>query len=436
MCPEARESSTPSSAGWQALLAGSLRDRARAAVDDIARALASPPVAWIPDFNAEPYRIARGVSLHSGAASLALFYAYCDKSQLSTLGCADQLTKCLEYVGGALEVTRLEPDFMHGLSGVLWSLDHIATFTGEPLEGLDDAMADADAFLAEHALAEEGFDLWSGLCGYGIYALPRAGEPSARRLLDSLVESLLSTENQEPGVAPWVLRPQLLRRPHRAAPRFPHTHLGVAHGIVGVVGFLAEAHRRGLGAGKIPDVCDRAWRWLDAQKSTDDRGPFWPNFAAPGTPPARGMEMWCNGMPGIATALLAAARKLGHDEMRAWCIARAHELAMLARNSPPLTDISLCHGTAGLGHMFNRFFQHTGDELFADTARAYLQLTLDQQRPGYGVGGFAAYGLNLLGDYVDLFDPGLMMGSSGVGLALLAGVSGQVPLWDRALLLS
>lgn len=435
MCPE-EPKIQDSPANWTILLEGSAREKALAAIEDIAQALISPPPAWIPDFDAESFRISRGLSLGSGSPALALFYTYHARSLNSGPIYAEQLAKYLEYTGQGLEVARLEPIFMYGLSGVLWALDHIATLTGSPLEGLDAALVEADSFLEDHTIDEDGFDMWFGLVGHGIYALPRTTGRSARHLLNSLLERLLSALNPEPEAPPWILKPQLLKKPGRAGIPTPHTQLGVAHGIAGVVAFLAEAHRRGLGDGKIPGICDRTWRWMAGQGSEDEHGPFWPNVLGADLPVVRGIQKWCNGMPGIAAALLAASQKLDHDEMREWSIARARELINYTRGFAKPTEVSLCHGSTGLGHMYNRIFQQTGDELFADTARFFLQLTLELQTPGHGVGGFVAYGETMMGDYGDLFDPGLMTGSSGVGLGLLAAVSNQAPNWDQALLLS
>lgn len=436
MCPNEPKDAIVSTPSWEILLNGPDRDRALGAIDDIAQALISPPAAWIPAFDAEPFRIARGITLGSGGPALAMFYLYHGRSLDAESAFAEQIERYLEYTAAGMEFAHLDMGFMYGLCGVLWGLDHIATAMGEQLEGLDEAMDEANEFLLERTFEKEGFDMWFGLAGHGIYALPRAAEPSARRLLDSVLERLLAAFDPDPAVAPWTIRPQSLRRPDRAGIPYPHTQLGVAHGVAGVIAFLAEAHRRGLGDGRLPAVCDRVWRWLDAQRSEDDLGPFWPNFSAPGQTPKRGMEMWCNGMMGIATVLLAAARKIDHGEMRAWSLDRAREMVVMAQRPEQPQEVSMCHGTAGVAHMFNRIFQQSGEEIFAETARFYLHMTLDMQKPGYGVGGFNAWGKNMSGDYADLFDPGLMIGSSGTGLILLAAVSHQVPHWDQALLLS
>jgi hypothetical protein len=57
---------------------------------------------------------------------------------------------------------------------------------------------------------------------------------------------------------------------------------------------------------------------------------------------------------------------------------------------------------------------------------------MDMQRPGVGIGGFEMRRRER-GRIWWKADPSLLVGSAGVGLALLAGATDQAPAWDRAL---
>jgi hypothetical protein len=99
-------------------------------------------------------------------------------------------------------------------------------------------------------------------------------------------------------------------------------------------------------------------------------------------------------------------------------------------------DAGLCHGAAGLAHLFNRMFQATGDPALGEAARGWYARTLDARRPGRGIGGIAARVSESDGGSRWVADPGLLTGAAGVALALLAGVSSVDPAWDRLLLVS
>jgi len=99
-----------------------------------------------------------------------------------------------------------------------------------------------------------------------------------------------------------------------------------------------------------------------------------------------------------------------------------------------LVDAGLRRGLAGRAHLLNRLFQATGEEPFADAARAAFGRLLAMRRPGEGIGGFQTRVSGVDGRPVWADDPGLLDGSAGIGLVLLAAVSAVEPAWDRLLL--
>lgn len=99
-----------------------------------------------------------------------------------------------------------------------------------------------------------------------------------------------------------------------------------------------------------------------------------------------------------------------------------------------VVDAGLRHGVAGRAHLLNRRFHATGEEPFAAAARAGFGRLLETRRPGEGIGGFRARVSGADGHPMWADDPGLLDGSAGIGLALLAAVSPFEPAWDRLLL--
>ena len=102
-----------------------------------------------------------------------------------------------------------------------------------------------------------------------------------------------------------------------------------------------------------------------------------------------------------------------------------------------MRDAGLCHGAAGLAHLFNRIHQATGDAVLGDAARRAVwcwRSTCTTRGSGW-----AAF---LGSDPLDrrgpqwVADPGILMGSTGIGLALLAATGTVELAWDRILMLS
>ncbi|HET9619862.1 MAG TPA: lanthionine synthetase LanC family protein, partial [Kofleriaceae bacterium] len=137
---------------------------------------------------------------------------------------------------------------------------------------------------------------------------------------------------------------------------------------------------------------------------------------------------WCSGAPGVAVALLAAARALDDDELASDAIAAVR--GDDAYDDVP-ADATLCHGTAGLAHLCNRLYQATGDGGLAERALGWLRRTMAAHTPGAGVAGFRRWRRKPTTQWEA--DPGVLVGAAGIGLALLAAATPLAPDWDRVL---
>jgi len=190
-----------------------------------------------------------------------------------------------------------------------------------------------------------------------------------------------------------------------------------------VIGALACCASTGTGAGAASArrLLQRLLERLPPRRAGVD----------PATPQPAGARLgWCRGELAISLALLAAARALDDPAREDDAVAAA--LDTTAPLDDAALDACLCHGAAGIAHLYNRLYQATGRTAFADRARAWLRRTMDMQRAGTGIGGFEMRRREDGRVWWEP-DPSLLIGSAGVGLALLAGATAQAPHWDRAL---
>ena len=177
-------------------------------------------------------------------------------------------------------------------------------------------------------------------------------------------------------------------------------------------------------------------RWLLARQLPAGKGSCFGTAFVAGEEPIASRLAWCYGDPGIAATLLVAARAAGEP---AW-EDKALEVARAAASRPAersfVRDAGVCHGAAGLAHLFNRFWQASGEEVFRDAARFWIERTLELRSPGEGIAGFRAWHAmtGSTGQWAAV--PGLLEGAAGVALVLLAAVSPVEPEWDRILLVS
>ncbi|HEY0784065.1 MAG TPA: lanthionine synthetase LanC family protein, partial [Thermoanaerobaculia bacterium] len=276
----------------------------------------------------------------------------------------------------------------------------------------------------------DSYDLVGGLVGLGVYALERLPRPGGRECLERVIALLAARAERTVEGVTW-------RTPQRYVPadlrgQYPegYYNLGIAHGVPGVVALLAAAEtverwRR--------DLLDGAVAWLLARQLPDGASRY-AYTAAPGDPPTPARLGWCYGDLGVAVALLAAARRAAIADWERAALALARFAASRSPESAETVDAGLCHGTAGLLHLFNRAYQATGDPLLCDAALAWFERTLELRRPGEGVGGFLSWEPDETGKKGWRSAPGLLTGAAGVGLALLAATTTVEPAWDRALL--
>jgi len=113
----------------------------------------------------------------------------------------------------------------------------------------------------------------------------------------------------------------------------------------------------------------------------------------------------------------------------------ARHAAMRDTEVAGVRDAGLCHGAAGVGHVFNRFYQATGDPVIGEAARFWFDRCLDMQRPDEGIAGFSAW-WKPIGKTAARWTalPGFLMGAAGIGLALLGAVTPTEPEWDCVLM--
>ncbi|PYQ63291.1 MAG: Lanthionine biosynthesis cyclase LanC [Acidobacteria bacterium] len=415
---------------WHPLLTGPLADRASRTLREIAEALSG-------SVSRDGASLA---SLASGLAGQALFYAYLAIAT-SDEAAADRAAEFLEKAADELANTPLPPHLYAGFPGVAWTMEHLQDLLFESPEGeaAEDPILEIDEALLGPLsrspwLGE--YDLIGGLAGLGVYALERLPRPSARTLLERVVERLAElSEEMEEGSA-WFTPPERLPEWQREIHTRGNYNLGVAHGLPGVVPVLAGACAAGVAVERARPLLESSVSFLLARRLPPGSESCFAGSYAPWEDPSPTRLAWCYGDLGIAAALLASARVVGNAEWERQAMDIALTAAARDESTSRVRDAGLCHGASGVGHLFNRMFQATGEERLAAAARFWFEKTFDFQAPGEPVAGFRAWEVGVLGQPGWRPDAGFLEGAAGVGLALLGAVSSVEPAWDRVLLLS
>jgi hypothetical protein len=407
---------------WQPLIDGDLAERALRAV----REIASDVRGQVPG----------NLSLLNGAAGLSLFFTYMHLA-FPGQGYDDDAVAYLEQaIDGAVQ-PEAPRSLYSGFTGVGWTIEHLKGRLLDPAaEDPGEEVAAIVLRLLDRRPWVQDFDLLSGLVGYGVYALERWPGPEARPCLERVVAHLGELAEPRDGGLTWLSRVELMP-PGETRDLLPEGcyNLGLAHGVPAVIALLAEAHATGVGAGEPLRLLRGAVSWLLGRKLPPGSASVFPKMIDPGGRQLGKVRLaWCYGDLCIAVSLLYAARRAGVPEWEREALGLARAAADRSLESSGVLDGCLCHGAAGIAHLFNRVFQATGDPVLGEAARLWLSRVFKMYRPGQRFGGFPHWTLLDDGEAGWLSDPGFLNGAAGVGLALLAASLPGAPAWDRVML--
>lgn len=409
---------SPSEHAWSPILEGGDAARARDAIDHVATCLRR---------NVPPGGHAYGGSAAFGDAGFAILFA--ELARAGWDGASDRALGHLDAAIAWVGATVMSPSLFSGFLSVAWTQ---ALLEGTLLEPSAEPVAgEIESVLVDHLRAapwRREYDLISGLVGYGVYALARHPSPFAEEALQLIVDRLGECAAEADGCITWLTPPALLPEHEREHNPEGLYNVGVAHGVPGVIAFLGQTVAADAGGPRARELLEGALVWLDRQRLPASSASTFP--AQVGTiPPSSSRLAWCYGDAGIAAALRLASASV--PALQEASVALLRKAASRPRDSCGVRDAGLCHGSAGLAQIFNRFHHATGDPRFREAAAAWCADVLDRHDPSDPRGGFPSSRRDGMEP-----DAGLVTGSAGVALALLAAVEPHEPRWDQLLLLS
>jgi lantibiotic modifying enzyme len=336
-----------------------------------------------------------------------------------------ELSRAIEAIGSR----RLDPSLYAGFSGVGWA---VLSLDPRAAERIDFEDLDAAVRMAVHPRRRAAsFDLVNGLAGLGVYLLARLPDPSARLVLESLIAELGSRSQLTSVGNRW------LSLPEGGSPAFATDcpdgwyDLGMAHGVAGVIAFLAAA-RVALADSPAGELVDGAVRWLLSVRQDRSSGSLFPYVVGVRERQAsrKSRVAWCYGDLGIAWALWASVRHRGDMLAR-----DALDMARLAMARPledtGVMDAGICHGASGLAHLLMRLGQESEATDLLVAARFWCRKAMQMAGDPEDL---AAFVCEINGRRER--DTSLLTGAGGVALVLLAASSEFPPDWDGFLGLS
>jgi lantibiotic modifying enzyme len=219
-------------------------------------------------------------------------------------------------------------------------------------------------------------------------------------------------------------------------------NLGISHGIPSIIIVLSKLLHLGIQPLRCTNMINRACNFI-LKCQLDNTGediykvksiyPYETNDLPVSTNISSRLA-WCYGDLGIASSFWQAGNAIKNNYLKQEAInIMMHASNRISLKENGVVDSCICHGTAGIAHVFNRFYWNTKIPIFKKTADYWIDQTL---KMGAFEDGILTYRMFKGEEQSLVSEYGFLEGMAGVGLSLISHIVATEPKWDNCLLLS
>lgn len=374
-------------------------------------------------------------------ADALFFIHHLQKTGFATANSVDinrELKKTIELLSNPTPTSGSDyvgPGLLGGLFGLCWIVHNLEPQIFKSfLQGADRVAAR----IINNGQSTDRWDFSGGWVGLGHYLCERHRSGSNQSgVLDELILKLEEIVRKDDFGYYWK----------NLQDYGDHTkdgiNVGLAHGILGIIGFLSQTTALGIASQKSKELLSKSTDWLLANERHYSPYGFPKSFVGNEQRDST-LSGWCYGNPGIAVVLSQAAfvlqnRGLQKESERIFEIGLKREV-----ENPHLRDAGLCHGYMGLSLICNRF--RNSQNFLNDLVKK--SITFSGENRGYGGFGSCIPKEFVTSEdqvtspipnstsHVWRKDPSILTGSAGIGLALLSFCDHRVQGWERMMMFS
>lgn len=215
-------------------------------------------------------------------------------------------------------------------------------------------------------------------------------------------------------------------------------NLGISHGQASKVVIFSKLIENGIEVERYRKILSKAVNFLLGCKLKFTENTLFPGIIESN----KGSDSafwWSYGDLGIGIALFQAGNALGNYAVIKEGVDIYLKYQTTKIEETGIFEPSLCRGTSGVALMYHNMFLNTGNRSFQETSDYWFDETLKFAKYDHdSIGGYKYlnnYSLNR-DEWFYQSNPNLLMGTAGVGLALLSKLSGKKLTWSRCLLLN
>lgn len=323
------------------------------------------------------------------------------------------------------------PTYCDGISGFAWAVEHLVQqrfIAREDVPFLDEFDQVIYKQMTQQ-IRNEDWDFLHGYIGSGIYFIERLHKPKSIEYLQELLIGLEKQSTKEGDQIYWTGISEIEEGAIGC-------NLGLAHGMGSIISFLSRLINIKETEERATYLMNGALNYMDNHKlNFDSDGMSYPNVIFNETILTKGRRIgWCYGDMGRGFAFYQAAKATKNSELK------NHSVQVMLNTTKyrdleteDIKDPGLCHGTAGIAHMYNRMFHETDIVDFKEASEYWLNQTLTMPKFINGMEDFDKWFPEQESKKQEF---GILVGITGIGLALMSIDHPSYFGWDRSLLLS
>lgn len=376
--------------------------------------------------------LSNNIGLHAGTSGVALFIAYYDKIVNLKTSVNQRIMDILEYNIERINSGHWQHSICSGISGFGWLCEHLRKLRmlkEEDVEFLDDI----DGFLYSKMIFDiknGNYDYLHGALGVGAYFLSRFKKNKSPEFLKILLEELEKTGIPcESDAIKWMSKLNVEGK--------KGYNISLSHGMSSIAAFLVCLHQLKFETEKVEKLLVQTITYILHQMTYNENSiSYFPSYSKESNSRDHYSRLgWCYGDLGISYTLWRAALVLDNKEWEIIALrVLYHNCKRFDLQMNGVKDAGLCHGSAGISHIFWSLYQNTRIPEFRRASDYWLNITIQMFKNANGLAGFKVWRTEELGGTI--FSDFLLDGFSGIGLTFLSRMGRYILSWDECIMLN
>ena len=374
------------------------------------------------------------IGLLTGTMGLAIFSYYYAKLKGKDNTIADGfLDKTLDIC-----ISTVQRDtYCSGIAGVGFGIEHLTQYSFIKTN-TNLLLTDFDEYLSQSLniyLSKKDYEFLHGSIGLGVFFLKRAlVNNKIKKWVEQIIHELKANQHKGAGTeVKWLS--SILNEEFRQVNVY---NICLSHGMSAILYLLTKAYSMEICKEETSIMIQGVTEYiLNQEVDRRSYGSCFPSMSIESDEVKVGSRLaWCYGDLGVASVLYQAGVAMQNDSWKNKAIEvllfAAEKRRHLEANG--IKDACLCHGTAGVAHIFYRAWWNTRLPEFKKAADFWFQETLKMAKFSDGLAGFKTWRPEEYGGWNNQYD--MLEGIAGIGLAMLSYLTETEPTWNECLLLS